>query len=75
MGFRLESVHAFVCIDDDGDEGVIGETLSDGTMMPFIAGDAKRVEILRPMAKKIGRIAGKEIRLVRFSQREDLGPV
>jgi hypothetical protein len=73
MGFRIETLTAYVAVDPkDGDEGIIGHALSEGTMMPLIGADAKRIEDLRPYAEQVAAATGQQIKLVRFSVREEL---
>ncbi len=72
-GFVIKEVWAYVAIDpDDGDEGVIGATLTPGMFMPFVAADKTRVAELRPYAMAIGREKNVTIKLIKLSTREDL---
>jgi hypothetical protein len=67
VNLRIEQMYAFVTIDKDGDEGII-----DGSWMPLVGADMARVEKLRPIARNIARADGREVRLIRFSVREEL---
>lgn len=71
MNFRIASLHAFVAVGEDGDEGVVA-FMRGNTWIPLVASDNKRLEQLRPEAAAIARITGKTIRLVRFDQRHEL---
>jgi hypothetical protein len=71
-GFRIETIQAFVAVGPDGDEGIIGANVGHG-WTPFVAADPERLEQLRPMARKIAKETGIEVRLIRFSLRDDLG--
>lgn len=72
-GFRITSIHAFISVDpEDGDEGVIAQQMWDGSWMPLIAADETRLEILRPVAQAIAWRTEREVKLVRFSVREDI---
>ena len=69
--FRIETISAFVSVDELDEEGIIGE-LVRGQWMPFIAADEDRLRSLRPRAELLARASGRPVRLVRFSVREDL---
>jgi hypothetical protein len=72
-GFRIQSLTAYVAVDPaDDSEGVVGHLLADGTTMPLIGADEKRLEDLRPYAEHVAQMTGQTIKLVRFSVREDL---
>jgi hypothetical protein len=70
-GFRIGSVHAYVVLAENGDEG-IAAFLSDGVWMPMICADMARVESMRPMARRIAKATGQEVRLVKFATRTDV---
>lgn len=72
QGFRIETVVAFVAHDGDDDEGIMGFLQPDGTWMPMIAADEERIRRLRPIAEDQAKATGQQVKLVRFSQREDL---
>lgn len=68
---RIEQMYAFIAEDrGPGDEGV---TAFKGPLgwMPMVAADEARVESLREVAREMAR-AGKRIKLVRFSVREEV---
>ena len=44
-------------------------------MLPLVGADIARVESLRPIARSISAQTGKKIKLLHFTQREDLGDV
>jgi hypothetical protein len=71
LGFRIESVYAFVSVHDDDDEGIVAATIG-GVMLPLIAADAERLEALRPFAVRAARASGRPVRLVRFDRRTDV---
>lgn len=72
---RIEEMYAFVA-EDTGpdDEGVVAMSVG-GVMMPMVGADMARVESLRPIAKDISVQTGKKVKLLHFTQREDLGDV
>lgn len=67
---RIEKIWAFVSVDDDGDEGLVAANVN-GSWMPLLAADEKRVDSLREMAALIGKETGKRIVLARFETRVD----
>lgn len=70
---RIESVWAFLSVDVDGNEGVIGGPIGpDRGMIPFIGADEARVKSLLPMVEHIVKLTGRPARLVKFSVREDV---
>jgi hypothetical protein len=70
---RIGAIHAFVAIGSDDEEGIVGGMGRDGTWMPFIAADETRLRNLTPQAEVVAAATGKTIRLVRFSERVDIG--
>ncbi|KKL91894.1 hypothetical protein LCGC14_1166560, partial [marine sediment metagenome] len=71
----IEKMYAFVA-EDSGpdDEGIVAMQVGD-VMIPMVGADMARVESLRPIARAISRRTRKEIKLIHFTQREDLGAV
>ena len=69
---RIESMYAFIA-EDSGpdDEGVIGMHTGAG-WVPLVAADMARVESLRPFAASIARTTRKPVKLVHFTQRQDI---
>lgn len=65
---RIESVFAFVVVDDDGTEGVPA-IMVDGVTYPLMGADLAMVEQLRPQARRVARQTGKAVALVHFSRR------
>lgn len=68
---RIDEMFAFVAIDKTG-EGVMGFMGPSGQWFPMVGADMARVDQLRPMAQEIARTSGKEIKLLKFSKREEL---
>jgi hypothetical protein len=70
--FKIQTVTAFVAIDDkNGDEGVIA--FFDGMgWMPLICADEQRIQSMLPLAKDVCRRERKKFRILRFSVREDV---
>lgn len=73
MSFRIKECFLFVCIDEDGDEGVV--SFFDpvrGVHWPMVATDQARVDSLRPVAEQSAKALGKSIRIVRLHLRHDV---
>jgi len=71
---RIESIYAFLSVDaEDGNEGVVGAPMGPVLSMPLIAADEKRLEQLTSVAQKISTAFGMNIRLVKFTHREEIG--
>lgn len=70
--FRITDIHAFVAVaPDTNSEGLVAMT--HGLMMlPLIAADTDRLESLRLAAKKIATATKQEIKVIRFTVREEI---
>jgi hypothetical protein len=71
---RIESVYAFLSVDaEDGNEGVVGAPMGALGCVPLIAADEQRLEQLRQIAQAISNRSKAQIRLVKFTKREEIG--
>ena len=68
-GHRITEMYVFVAIEKDGDEGVCA-FMHDGTMLPMVGSDRRRVDSLRPIAQAIADQTDTPIRLLRFISSE-----
>jgi hypothetical protein len=70
----INEIWAFVSVDpEDGYEGIISAPLlGPGSQIPLIAADAKRLDSLWPIARKIAALTGRKCKLVRFHNREEI---
>lgn len=68
---RIDSMFAFVAIDDDGTEGVIGVYTPDG-WLPLVGADMERVQQLRPLAQMTAKQTGAPVLLLHFTQRTEV---
>jgi hypothetical protein len=71
---KITELYAFISSDENG-EGVIGHSMpinGQMVMMPFVCADKDRVDSLRPIAERMAIDAKQQIRLIRFTSREDL---
>lgn len=70
---KIETVYAFVSVDPlDGNEGVCAAPMGGLGLVPLIAFDAARLESIRPIAADIAKMSGMKIKLVKFTQREEV---
>jgi hypothetical protein len=71
---KITEIYAFVSIDEGG-EGVVGMTMPINgreTFMPFVCADKQRMESLKPIAKQIAKESGKQIKLIKLTNRKDI---
>lgn len=69
---RITEIWAYVAIDgDDNNEGIVGAMSAVG-VVPLFAADKARVESYRPMAEEAARETGQKVKLVRFTEREEI---
>jgi hypothetical protein len=69
---KITEMFAFVAFDDTG-EGVVGMLTPQG-WVPMVGADMARIESIRGIARQIAKDSGKEVRLLRFTNRIDMGP-
>lgn len=71
-GFKIQTIHAFVCTEEDGTEGIASMQTAAG-IVPLIAADADRLKSLYPIAQKLAAVMppGKMV-LAQFGVRTDL---
>jgi hypothetical protein len=72
MPYRITEIWAFTSIDEDDEEGIVAMHVPNHGWMPMIAADRTRLEQLRPEAVKIASITGRDMRLSRFTVRENV---
>jgi hypothetical protein len=69
---KITAVWAVVSVDPaDGNEGVAAAEVA-GIMMPLIAADEKRLDMIIPIAKAIKASTGIKLKLVKFTTREEV---
>lgn len=68
---RIDQMYAFVVVDADGTEGVVGFRTGEDSWMPMVGADLERVEQLRPIAQNLATMMRKEIKVVLFDNRTD----
>ena len=68
-GFRISEAWLFTTIDEQDEEGLIGEYIN-GTCMPFVATDKKRYDDLMIRATGIAKATGLKISIKKMSSME-----
>lgn len=74
---KIEQMYAFI-VEDTGpdDEGVVAIQSEEGDYgriwLPLVGADMARVNSLKPLAAGIGNQIGKKVKLVHFTNREEL---
>jgi hypothetical protein len=69
---RIDEVYLFVSMDETGEGVCAGPVLGPGTLVPLIAADEVRMKALIPWAKKLAEMSGKQVKLIKLSQRSEL---
>lgn len=69
---KITEIYAFIA-EDDGpdDEGIVAVKVDD-QWFPLVAGDRKRVDSLRPLARGAAFERQKKVRLYRFTGTREL---
>jgi hypothetical protein len=65
MGFQIEKIYAWICVDDDGDHGIPAIQVGN-VAMPLVGADKARIESYRPFAEAIAS-GGRPVWLAEFS--------
>ncbi len=68
----IETLYAFVGIEDDGSEGIIAVTMEEVGNIPFVFSDKKLIEMCKPLAIDAAKAAGKRIKLIQMTSRKVL---
>jgi hypothetical protein len=69
--FKIETLTAFVAIDQDGEEGVMGALLGN-TFYPLVCADEERIALMFPIAEDISSVTGQPYRIIQFTVRTDV---
>jgi hypothetical protein len=66
----VTEIFAFVVQFEQGEQ-VVGGQMPDGSVMPLVAADRRRMEELIPVAQSIADASGMTMVVARFGYRED----
>lgn len=69
---KIDSVWAWITVDDNGNEGVLAAMTNDRIMRPLIAGDEECLQSMKEPAERIARETKKKVTLIRLHNREEL---
>ncbi len=69
---RIDRMYAFICVDEDGSEGIPAFLNDEGMFLPMVGADMKRIDSLRPIAEEMTRKLNKPISLCVFSNRREV---
>ncbi|KYK50036.1 hypothetical protein A1D31_22250 [Bradyrhizobium liaoningense] len=69
---RIDAVWLFVSIDETGEGVCAAPLMGDGSLVPLIAADEERLQSLIPIARRIAKESGKQVKLIKLSQRSEL---
>lgn len=73
MTRKINEMYAFVSVDPEDDtEGIIAMKTAGGYWLPLVGADMNRVDSLRAKALELGDLSGREVKLLKFSAREEL---
>lgn len=74
--FKIQTINAFISVDPEtGDEGVLGFLSNDGTWIPMIVADEKRLELMLSKVMEICSDSGRPVTQIRLSHREDVDTI
>lgn len=68
---HIDMIHAWVAVNDEGDETLIEYEAAPGVWYPMIAGDQAKVDQLRARAQAFANSIGRPVTRVSFSIREE----
>jgi hypothetical protein len=71
---KITEIYAFVSVDEGG-EGIIAQTMTlpiGEVFIPFVSADKEKLKLLKPMAIQIQKESNKKIRLIKFTNVEEI---
>lgn len=71
---RIDSLYAYLSVDEDGNEGLCAFT-TNGMTIPLIASDEVRLKEIGKIAEYLAANNDKRIKLVQFTMRTELREV
>ena len=69
---KITQMLVYIIADKDADDEGVPSVHTRMGAMPLLGADEDRVRSLRPYAQELADVAGKPVRLVRFTQMEEL---
>jgi hypothetical protein len=71
----IKEVFAYVAPDGEGNEGLAGVEIPGAGWLPLAASTREGADLLLPVVQVLIKKIGKPIKLVKFSNREEIGTV
>jgi len=65
-GLKITELWAWIGVEPDGGEGVLGAMIGPLGFVPLVGADRDRIESYRDYAKAIQKAAGRPVKLVRY---------
>ncbi len=69
---RIDEVWMFISVDETGEGVCAAPLMGPGSTVPLIAADEARLKSLIPIARQLARDSGKQVQLIKLSQRTEL---
>ena len=66
----IDELFVFMSIDDQGRHGILGGMMAGMGSIPLITGEAKIVEMMKPIAESVAKRSGKNVGLFKFKRDE-----
>jgi AMMECR1 domain-containing protein len=72
---RITEIWAWVVTHENGDEGIPAASgIMEGIFLPLLGADEARVRSLEQLARAMAKAAGLPLKLMRFTQGEEVTP-
>jgi hypothetical protein len=76
MAFKIKEIWAYVSEDEKGEEGICGfNDPRTNQWVPMICADEERLKSLKPFAHQISVVTKRNVKIVKFHTREDVGEI
>lgn len=69
---KIDTIYAFIVLDEDGTEGIPAALGPNGMLFPLVGADLARVASLRKFVETDPMLRGKRITLAHFTNRTDV---
>ena len=68
--YPINELYAYVSVDANGNEGIIGHGTATGAWFPLVTGNRELAMSLMETAREAGELAGEEVVLVKFTHKQ-----
>jgi hypothetical protein len=69
---KVTEIFAFIAEDTGPDDEGVAAALMGNNWVPLLGADMARIDSLRPLSEQIAQSTGKQVRLLKFSHREEM---